>query len=49
MAVGFVDGQSGRTFGFEVLFEGDGKAFKEWLEPFAKELGAEVVVSDNDS
>ena len=51
VVVGFVvDGQSGRTLGFEVLFEGDGKAFKEWLEPYARELGAEVVVSDdNDS
>ena len=51
VVVGFVvDGQSGRTLGFEVLFGGDGKAFKEWLEPYAKELGAEVLVSDdNDS
>jgi transposase-like protein len=52
VAVGFVvDGQSGRTLGFEVLFRGgDGEAFKEWLEPYAKELGAEVLVSDdNDS
>jgi hypothetical protein len=45
-----VDAQSGRTLGFEVLFGGDGKTFKEWLEPYAKELGAEVLVSDdNDS
>jgi hypothetical protein len=36
--------------GFEVLFEGDGKAFKEWLEPYAEELGAQILVSDdNDS
>jgi len=52
VVVGFVvDGQSGRTLGFEVLFRGgDGEAFKEWLEPYAKELGAEVLVSDdNDS
>ena len=51
VVVGFVvDGQSGRTVGFEVLFEGDGEAFKEWLEPYAKELGTEVLVSDdNDS
>jgi transposase-like protein len=49
--VGFVvDAQSGRTLGFEVLFEGDGKAFREWLEPYAKEMGAEVIISDdNDS
>jgi hypothetical protein len=51
VVVGFVvDGQSGKTLGFEVLFKGDGKAFKEWLEPYAKELGAEVLVTDdNDS
>lgn len=51
VVVGFVvDGQSGKTLGFEVLFEGDGKAFKEWLEPYAKEFGAEVLVTDdNDS
>ena len=37
VVVGFVvDGQSGRTLGFEVLFEGDGKAFEEWLELYAK-------------
>lgn len=49
--VGFVvDGQSGRTLGFEVLFEGDGQAFEEWLKPYAEELGAEVLVTDdNDS
>jgi len=51
VAVGFVvDGASGRTLGFEVLFEGDGEAFKEWLKPYAEELGAEVLVTDdNDS
>jgi transposase-like protein len=51
VAVGFVvDAQSGRTLGFKVLFEGDGKAFKEWLEPYARKLGAEVLVTDdNDS
>jgi hypothetical protein len=32
VAVGFVmDAQNGRTLGFEVLLEGDGEAFKEWL------------------
>jgi transposase-like protein len=51
VVVGFVvDAQSGRTLGFEVLLEGDGEAFKRWLAPYAKELGAEVLVSDdNDS
>lgn len=51
VVIGFVvDGQSGRTLGFEVLFKGDGEAFKEWLKPYAEELGAEVLVTDdNDS
>jgi transposase-like protein len=51
VVVGFVvDAQSGKTLGFEVLFEGDGGAFRRWLEPYAKELEAEVLVSDdNDS
>ena len=43
-----VDGQSGRTLGFEVLFEGDGQAFKEWLEPYAEELRAQVLVTDDN-
>jgi hypothetical protein len=48
VAVGFVmDAQNGRTLGFEVLLEGDGEAFKEWLLPYAEELGAEVLVSDD--
>ena len=49
--VGFVvDGVSGKTLGFELLFEGDGRAFREWLEPYAREMGAEVLISDdNDS
>lgn len=51
VVVGFVvDGVSGKTLGFEVLFEGDGRAFREWLEPYAREMGAEVLISDdNDS
>lgn len=51
VVVGFVvDGSSGKSLEFEVLFEGDGGAFRRWLEPYAKELGAEVLVSDdNDS
>lgn len=33
-----------------MLFEGDGEAFRRWLEPYATELGAEVLISDdNDS
>lgn len=36
--------------GFEVLFEGDGGAFRRWLEPYVEELGVEVLISDdNDS
>jgi transposase-like protein len=51
VVLGFVvDAVSGKTLGFEVLFEGDGRAFREWLEPYAKEMGAEVLISDdNDS
>lgn len=49
VVVGFVfDGVSGETLGFEVLFAGDGRAFREWLEPYAKEMGAEVIVSDDN-
>jgi transposase-like protein len=49
--VGFVvDGASGKTLGFEVLFEGEAGAFRRWLEPYAEELGVEVLISDdNDS
>lgn len=43
-----VDGGSGKTLGFEVLFEGDGGAFRRWLEPYAKELEAEVLISDDN-
>lgn len=51
VVVGFVvDGASGRTPGFEALFEGDGRAFRGWLEPYVKGFGVEVLVSDeNDS
>jgi hypothetical protein len=52
VVVGFVtDARSGRTLGgFEVLLEGDGRSFEEWLKPYAQELGAEVLISDdNDS
>jgi len=51
VVVGFVvDGASGKTLGFEVLFEGDGGAFQRWLEPYVEELGVEVLISDdNDS
>jgi transposase-like protein len=49
VVVGFVvDAASGRTLGFEVLFEGDGRAFGEWLKPYAEELGAEVLISDDN-
>lgn len=49
VVVGFVvDGQSGKTLGFEVLLEGDGQAFRKWLAPYAQELGAEVLISDDN-
>lgn len=49
VAVGFVvDAQSGKTLGFEVLFEGDGGAFRQWLEPYVEELGVEVLISDDN-
>lgn len=49
VVVGFVvDAGGGRTLGFEVLLEGDGRAFRRWLEPYAKELGAEVLISDDN-
>lgn len=43
-----MDGQSGKTLGFEVLLEGDGQAFRKWLDPYAEELGAEVLISDDN-
>lgn len=51
VVVGFVvDARGGKTLGFEVLFAGDGGAFRRWLAPYAEQLGAEVLVSDdNDS
>lgn len=51
VAVGFVvDAESGETLGFEVLFEGDGRAFSRWLSAYVEEFGARVLVSDdNDS
>ncbi len=49
VVVGFVvDGVSGETLGFDVLFEGDGRAFREWLEPYARAMGSEVLVSDGN-
>jgi hypothetical protein len=33
-----------------VLVEGDGGAFRQWLEPYVEELGVGVLISgDNDS
>lgn len=46
VVVGFVvDASSGKTLGFEVLFEGDGEAFRRWLEPYVKRLGVEILIS----
>jgi hypothetical protein len=45
-----VDGASGKTLGFEVLFEGDGGRISAVVEPYAKAVRAEVLLSgDNDS
>ena len=34
VAIDFVvDARSGKTLGFDVLVEGDGGAFRQWLEP----------------
>jgi transposase-like protein len=51
VVVGFVvDSQSGETLGFEVLVEGDGRAFSRWLLGYVEQFGARVLVSDdNDS
>ena len=50
VVVGFVtDAQSGRFLGLEILVEGDGQAFKEWLEPYVTEYGAQVLVSDDNA
>lgn len=50
VVVGFVtDAQTGRFLGFEVLVEGDGEAFREWLEPYVTGYGAEVLVSDDNA
>jgi hypothetical protein len=36
--------------GIEVLVEGDGGAFRQWLESYVEELGVGVLISDdNDS
>lgn len=50
VVVGFVvDGQSGSTLGFEVHFEDDGQAsLEDWLKPYAEELGARVLVTDDN-
>jgi len=49
VVVGFVvDGASGKTLRFEVLFAGDGEAFRRWLEPYARGMGAEVLVSNDN-
>ena len=47
VVVGFVvDGQQGRTLGFDMLDQGDAAAFLAWLEPYVTALGVEVLVSD---
>lgn len=46
--VGFVvDGESGKTVGVDVLVKQDGPAFRRWLERYTRELGVEVLVTDD--
>ena len=46
--VGFVvDGESGKTVGVDVLVHQDGAAFRRWLERYTRELGVEVLVTDD--
>lgn len=46
--VGFVvDGESGKTVGVDLLLAQDAAAFRAWLEPYARALGAEVLVTDD--
>jgi transposase-like protein len=46
--VGFVvDGESGQTVGVDVLVKQDGPAFRRWLERYTRELGVEVLVTDD--
>ena len=48
VALGFmVDAQTGQTLGIEILVERDSHAFLLWLSKIAKEVGAEVLVSDD--
>lgn len=45
--VGMVtDGQSGLTLDFTVLGSTDSAAFEQWLEPYVRQYGVEVIVSD---
>lgn len=45
--VGMVtDGQSGLTLDFTVLGSTDSATFERWLEPYVRQYGVEVIVSD---
>jgi hypothetical protein len=47
VVVGFVvDGMGGQTLGVQLLWQGDASAFRAWLEPYARALGVEVLLSD---
>lgn len=47
VVVGFVvNGQTGETLGFDVLYRGDAQAFVAWLQPYAEAHGVEVMLSD---
>ena len=39
---------SNETLGFDVLFKSDTRASKEWLEPYARAISSEVLVSDSN-
>jgi hypothetical protein len=48
VVVGFVtDAETGAFLGLEILVEGTGEAFKEWLAPYVEGYGGEVLVSDD--
>jgi transposase-like protein len=48
VCLGFVvDGDTGETLGIEILVERDSHAFLLWLKKLAKELGAEMLVTDD--
>jgi transposase-like protein len=41
------DAQTGETVGIQVLAEQDAAGFLRWLSPFVRELGVQVLVTDD--